>query len=409
MGAFYTVTYMMPAKRGFRKVQADYFLPNQASVRREIAKLGGTIVSIEARKQAWFNREFFSRDYKVGFLRAVSFQLGAGISPGRSLALVITGETNPSKRRSLEPALEVLNRGGSFLESVEALQMFDHGTLSILSAGELVGSIRDVINSAIEHMEEKGKTWKILLAAFGWLWFDISTGLSAVAGVQWTALPWLRENGISSKDAAAVEKFNHALNMAYIFNTILLVVAIAAIGFFTIIGLSYLFFGTKKRHLGNVLLGKVGFLHRLMVHTGFGETFYVVGRMLKGHVQFSEALKVAIESAGIDEIRTYWKEVHKKVLQGDTIDHAMSSDYLTRPELLQISAHQDSAQLARVVLNIAAERTEAARRGLRKVVSGAVVATILYTVASVGNVIYVVAAQGSGLNSTMDGVSNGGQ
>jgi type II secretory pathway component PulF len=258
-------------------------------------------------------------------------------------------------------------------------------------------------------MEEKGKTWKILLAAFGWLWFDISTGLSAVAGVQWTALPWLRENGISSKDAAAVEKFNHALNMAYIFNTILLVVAIAAIGFFTIIGLSYLFFGTKKRHLGNVLLGKVGFLHRLMVHTGFGETFYVVGRMLKGHVQFSEALKVAIESAGIDEIRTYWKEVHKKVLQGDTIDHAMSSDYLTRPELLQISAHQDSAQLARVVLNIAAERTEAARRGLRKVVSGAVVATILYTVASVGNVIYVVAAQGSGLNSTMDGVSNGGQ
>jgi hypothetical protein len=97
------------------------------------------------------------------------------------------------------------------------------------------------------------------------------------------------------------------------------------------------------------------------------------------------------------------------VLQWDTIDHAMSSDYITRPELLQISAHQDSAQLARVVLNIAAERTEAARRGLRKVVSGAVVATILYTVASVGNVIYVVAAQGSGLNSTMDGVSNGGQ
>ncbi|MBU3654876.1 MAG: hypothetical protein FGM23_00725 [Alphaproteobacteria bacterium] len=407
MSIFFTVTYMMPSKKGFRKVVQDFFLPDAPAVRREIRKLGGTVVSINQRKQKWYNREFFGTAYKVGFLRSVSFQMGAGISPGRSLALVIQGETNPSKRRSLEPAMEVLNRGGSFLEAIQAIEMFDRGTLAILSAGEVVGSIREVINSAIENMEERGKTWKILLAAVGWLWFDISTGLSAVVGVQWTALPWLRENGISSKNPAEVEKFNHALDIAYIINSTLLGIAVLVIIFFAIISFSYLFFGRRERHIGSILLRKIGFLHRLMANTGFGETFYVVGRMLKGHVQFSEAVKVAIDSSGLGEIRAYWQGVYDNIRRGDTIDHAMRSDRLGRAEMLQIAAHQNSEQLAKVILNIAAERTEAARRNLRKVVSGAVVGTILYTVASVGNVIYVVAAQGSGLNASMSSMSSG--
>jgi type II secretory pathway component PulF len=407
MSVFFTVTYLLPGKRGFKKVVQDFFLPNSAAVRREVQKLGGTVVSINNRQQKWYNREFFGTSYKVGFLRSVSFQLGAGISPGRSLALVIEGETNPAKRRSLEPAMEVLNRGGTFLEAVQSLQMFDRGTIAILSAGEVVGSIREVINSAIENMEERGKTWKILLAAVGWLWFDISTGLSAVVGVQWTALPWLRENGISSKNAAEVAKFNHALDVAYIVNSTLLGVAVLVIIFFAIVSFSYLFFGRRERHIGSILLNKIGFLHRLMANTGFGESFYIVGRMLKGHVQFSEAVKVAIDSSTLGEIRAYWQGVYDRIRRGDTIDHAMRSDNLGRAEMLQISAHQNSEQLARVILNIAAERTEAARRNLRKVVSSAVIATILYTVASVGNVIYVVAAQGSGLNASMGSMSSG--
>ena len=407
MSVFFTVTYLLPGKRGFKKVVQDFFLPNSAAVRREVQKLGGTVVNISNRQQKWYNREFFGTAYKVGFLRSVSFQLGAGISPGRSLALVIEGETNPAKRRSLEPAMEVLNRGGSFLEAVQSLQMFDRGTIAILSAGEVVGSIREVINSAIENMEERGKTWKVLLAAIGWLWFDISTGLSAVVGVQWTALPWLRENGISSKNAAEVAKFNHALDVAYIVNSTLLGVAVLVIIFFAIVSFSYLFFGRRERHIGSILLNKIGFLHRLIANTGFGESFYIVGRMLKGHVQFSEAVKVAMDSSTLGEIRAYWQGVYDRIRQGDTIDHAMRSDNLGRAELLQISAHQNSEQLARVILNIASERTEAARRNLRKVVSSAVIVTMLYTVASVGNVIYVVAAQGSGLNASMSSMSSG--
>jgi type II secretory pathway component PulF len=407
MSVFFTVTYLLPGKRGFKKVVQDFFLPNSAAVRREVQKLGGTVVSINNRQQKWYNREFFGTAYKVGFLRSVSFQLGAGISPGRSLALVIEGETNSAKRRSLEPAMEVLNRGGTFLEAVQSLQMFDRGTIAILSAGEVVGSIREVINSAIENMEERGKTWKILLAAVGWLWFDISTGLSAVVGVQWTALPWLRENGISSKNAAEVAKFNHALDVAYIVNSTLLGVAVLVIIFFAIVSFSYLFFGRRERHIGSILLNKIGFLHRLIANTGFGESFYIVGRMLKGHVQFSEAVKVAMDSSTLGEIRAYWQGVYDRIRQGDTIDHAMRSDNLGRAEMLQISAHQNSEQLARVILNIASERTEAARRNLRKVVSSAVIVTMLYTVASVGNVIYVVAAQGSGLNASMSSMSSG--
>jgi hypothetical protein len=114
-----------------------------------------------------------------------------------------------------------------------------------------------------------------------------------------------------------------------------------------------------------------------------------------------------MDSSTLGEIRAYWQGVYDRIRQGDTIDHAMRSDNLGRAEMLQISAHQNSEQLARVILNIASERTEAARRNLRKVVSSAVIATILYTVASVGNVIYVVAAQGSGLNASMSSMSSG--
>jgi type II secretory pathway component PulF len=127
--------------------------------------------------------------------------------------------------------------------------------------------------------------------------------------------------------------------------------------------------------------------------------------MLKGKVQFDESVKVAIDATPIAHVRELWTQVLERVMRGDTIDRAFRHPVMTRSELIELGAHQNSEQLAMMFLNIAAERGEGAKRGLRQIVVGGVAFVILYTFLAAGAAMWVLWVQNKGLTSTMESIS----
>lgn len=408
MSGFYTAKYLLQHGNNIEEVERDFFLPDVQSVRREIINLGGTPLTIRERKMKWWQREFISRKYKVGFLRSLAFHVSAGMSPGKALWLVIESEKNSRKRFELEPALEILKRGGGFTTALKELRMFDRGTIAILSSGEHTGSLKDVVGSAVSHMEEKGKAWKMFTAALGWLWFDIGTAFSSVFGVQFFALPWLEQNGISSGDPEAIQKFHSAINTAYFINSVLLAFALFIVVFGAGVAISYVVNKHRSDHFASRLVSKMPLIKNFLANTGIAETFGIVGRMLEGKVNFDEAARVAENATPAAPIRKFWRTTIERLEHGDTIDKAMRSPLLTRSEALQISAHQNSDQLAQLYLNIAEERTQASKRNLQTIIVGGIAATILYTFLAASSALWVVWVQNTGVNSSIEAITGGG-
>lgn len=408
MSGFFTARFFLHQGASIQQMERDFFLPDMASVRREIVNLGGVPLTIKERKLQWYQREFISRKYKVGFLRSLAFHVSAGMSPGKALSLVIESERSSRKRFELEPALEILKRGGGFTTALKELHMFDRGTIAILSAGEYTGSLKDVISSAVSHMEEKGKAWKMFTAALGWLWFDIGTAFSSVFGVQFFALPWLEQNGVSAASPEAIAKFKHALATSYIINSVLLIIALIAVVGGAIIAVSYLMNKHKADHFAGRVVSKIPLIKNFIENSGIAETFGIVGRMLEGKVKFSEAVKVAENATPAAPIRKFWQTTLQRIEHGDTIDKAMRSTILTRSESLQISAHQNSDQLSRLFLNIGEDRTASAKRNLQTIIVGGIAATILYTFLAAASALWVVWVQNSGVNASIEAITSSG-
>ncbi len=405
MALFYTAKYLQPTSMGMKEVAQDFFLPDAKSVREEIANLGGIPLSIRQRKPAWYEREYISPKFKRSFLRSLSFHVQAGMSPGRALWIVIEGEGDRNKRIELEPGVEVLRRGGGFITAIRELRMFDRSVLAILSAGERIGALKEVIESALQHMEEKGKTWKMMSAAIGWLWFDISTSISTVIGVQFGYLPWLETNGVDTKDPKMLAEFKSALDTAYFINGFLLLVAILLCFAGVFLAVSLVLRSGKLEEISTMFVRKMPVIKTFIENTAMAETFGIVGRMVKGRVQFDEACKVAADSTPVKHVQALWRQVLDRVMRGDTIDRAFRNPIMTRAELIEIGAHQNSEQLANMLMNIAHERGDQAKRGLRQIVVGGVAFVILYTFLAAGAAMWVLWVQNKGLTDTLEGIS----
>ena len=407
MSDFYTAKYMMRFGAERRVMTKDFFLPDPKAVREEVMGMGGQILSIKTRKIKWYQREFISSKYKIGFLRSISFHVNAGMSAGRALWIVIESEDSSGKRLELEPALEVLRRGGSFLRAMEELRMFDRGTLAIISAGERIGELKEVISSALDHLQEKGKIWKILTAALGWLWFDIGMALSSVFGVQFSYLPWVEEQGIQANEEITAQ-FYSAVNTAYFINGFLIFLAFLAIFMGVFVFISIIGARGKLEEVSQKFTSRLPIIKPFLEDSAIAETFGIVGRMVQGKVQFAEAARVASEATPYGPVQRFWQSTLERVSRGDTIDRAMRSDLLTRGEIIEISAHQNSEQLADMILNIAGERAEASKRGLKRIIMGGVMFTIFFTFSSAATALWVLWVQNKGVTETLNNISSGG-
>ena len=406
MSHYYDVSYLnqngMPAKRMF-------FLPSRQDVRREIAAMGGSVQSIKDRERSWFNREYYARDFKMAFFKAIAFHLEVGTSSAQSLLHVIEAEPHPTKRAEMQPALEVLARGGHFADAAALLPFIDKPILSMLQAGDMSGSTKEALNDAIALLENRQQTWKLLTGAFSWITIDVASMASTVYSIHFWAIPYLRNSKPKMDNAAATERYLAQLDKVEAFN-LLLLVATTVLGVGGVIAAVLLLFGSADvKEKIYTKIAAIPILRSLFIDASMSEGFLMLSRMTKNGVPTLKVLEVIETFGSVVSIRRFWRGVREAIVAGWDVRQAFrGGGMLLEREMIAITSHQNRDQLVRITEAMSESRRELAKAGAARFIRLSVGVAVIYMTLVMLVAIWLLMVQDSGLSSSFEGLMKGG-
>lgn len=347
----------------------------------EITGRGGEVLLVKKQVQSIWNKEVITKEYRQQFLRALKFNVEAGQSPGRALAGTVTAEVNPRIRLILNPALAVVNRGGSFAEAIGHLGLFSRATLAILQAGEKTGKMAEAIDAALGQYSKSQMMWAKFIGAMTWLVMDVGMALSMLIGVQLTMIPMLK--GMGPGDGASKEaltKFNHSLALGSGFNLFLLVIALVAIA--AVLGVLVAYFSTRdqaKKEKIESIFYKIPLIKPFLQHTSLSESMSVASSMLNGGVGLLDAAEIASSATAFPSVRRYWSSAIAAIFTGDAVAAALAKAPLSPSEQMSINSHKNTKQLASTLTAIAEKRHMEAEKANRKLVMWTMAITMIYS------------------------------
>ena len=389
--------------------EEDFYLPSPDEVRRVLRTKGLWPIKIKERKPDFLEwMDVRSASWQIQLLRALRFQ-SATTSAGSALLNIIEGENDPRKRLAFLPTRSVLKGGGSFSEALRQLKLMDAATMSIIMAGERAGDLKSVIVHAIQHVDEKGKQMKLVVAALGWLSFDIFSIISTVAGAQFTFIPYLKTSGNkSSTDPVAAKKFNDAIDVVSIINYVLMLVIVGGGAACAVIGMIFWKNRHKPDHYASRWISKLPLVSSYMHDATMHDTTKLMARLLRGNVPLDEALRILIDSCIEPLTRNYWRECLSRVMAGIDTAKALSRHPLTKQECDQLRSIQSLEQLSEVFESISEERHGMAKNGQKKIMMFGVILTMALFGSVVLTVIYLLTIQNQGFMDSMKDMSKAG-
>ncbi|MDD3288224.1 MAG: type II secretion system F family protein [Alphaproteobacteria bacterium] len=374
----------------------DFYLPDVTTVRRQLVNKGFYPINIWELKPSMFEwMDVRSRDWQLQLLRALRFQT-VSTSAGTALLNIIEGEQTPARRLAFLPARTVLKGGGSFAEALKELKLMDAATMAIITAGERAGDLKGVIAHAIEHVEEKGKQYKAIMAALGWLSFDIINIIGAIWGAQFGFIPYLKKQGIKTTDMAAIEKFNRSIELVSWVNGTLIVVTTAIVVGGVFLAGSYWFNRHKPNHFASRLMMKTPLIAHYLRNVSIQDTSKLMTRLLRGKVPLADSIEIILESTVEPATRIYWTDCQKRVRSGIEPSRALGRWPMTKAECDQIATIQSVDQLSEVYDSIAEERHLMAKTDQRKIVIFGIMAMMVLFGATVLTMIYLLMIQNTG-------------
>jgi len=325
-----------------------------------VQNAGMVLQSISEVKPSLWNKEVVSREYKAQFLQALAFNVEAGMSAGKALEVVLANEPNPNLQMQFHPALMVLSRGGEFSDAVRHLNIFDESTVSILVSGEHTGSMKEATQSAIDRFQSRNYASKMVAGVLSWSGLDLAMTVSSIMGVQYKFLPDMEKNYSGNENPEKQEAFKQAIELAYFLNGTLLWVAVAVMCFAAWMagGMIVARPGSEWRRKAEGILRKIPGIGAFIRDNAIADTFSIVSSMLKGSVRLTTAIQIAKSASGFPAIRAYWDEAMERIYLGESVSRALSQPLLSSSEQLVISTHQTSAQLAKVMGDIAKDKEE---------------------------------------------------
>jgi type II secretory pathway component PulF len=406
----YHAKYLQPLPGGIVTIkEEDFYLPDAAAVRRLLRNRGFWPIRIlEQKPQLLEWMDVRTRGWQLQLLRALRFQ-SATASAGTAFLNIIEGEADPRRRLAFLPSRTVLKGGGSFSEALKALKLMDAATLAIIIAGERAGDLKGVIPYAIQHVEEKGKQYKAVTAALGWLAFDIMNVLSALWGAQFGFIPYLRENMPKNAKPEALAKMEHAISLASALNMSLIVITTLVIGGGAVLASSFWTNRHKPDHFAARLVMRVPLFGEYFRNAALFDTTRLIARLLRGKVPLDEALRIIIETTVEPSSRSYWSECRNRIMAGVEPARALARWPLTKGERDQVMTVQSVDQLTEVYASVAEERQLMTKTTQRRIVVGGVACLMLLFGAVVLTMIYLLMIQNSGFMEGLQGLRDGGE
>lgn len=351
-----TTHFQVLARFNGKLSEKAYFVTDVPTARRTALQDGAqTVYRIQQVRQNWLTRQFLGREYAMLLLRAISFQVDAGVPPVKAVQTAIESESDPRKRARLQGAVEALARGGSLADALYATGLYDSTIHSILMAGERIGGA-GAITSALEYLEDRKAAWKTYGFILSMLGMELSTALGVPPTIQEYAIPWIRSNlPKSSPDELAkylqqldVIAFNNLLWMWFSFGLLALVLAMTAAWFIS---------PRYKDWLTHHFLVRIPMIGDWYTNDALARSCKVFSSMLKAGVRMNDAIQTILRSTTNGVARRFWTDSHDALNTGVLPGAAFAaSGLLRKDEILVLSSARGNDQIARSFLAMAEER-----------------------------------------------------
>lgn len=390
---------------GPKKALESFYLPTEADVRTAISRKGGYVLSIRPHARSPLERLLArSSWWQVQLLRGVMFR-SMSTSPGVALWKIIQAETNPMRQNILAPAREALARGLGVIDALRALNIFDAGTLAILSASERANKLAEGIPHAIHSITQKKKNQRAVMGTMGWLGFDLITIVQSLYWGKDMILGWFRNNAPTEPEKLA--QYETVVgNLELLWNV--LIYSAFAIGAFMIWAIISFFLNRGKTDWPTArAVRAIPLIGAYLRDLGFSDSMMACARMLRGLVPISDALKQAALATTSPQVAQYWQDTNTELERGVSLGAAMDREPLSRSERLELATLSDLGQVATIMESIAEMRAQAAKTKHALIVWLAFALTGVYLAIAFGSAIYALTVMNMSMDSMMSGLTEG--
>jgi type II secretory pathway component PulF len=402
-----TIHFQVYAKFHGTYMDRPYFV-NDISAARHAALDDGAnpILRIKEVKQNWLTQEQFSGKYGLLLLRAIKFQVEAGVAPAKAIQTAIEFETNARIRAQLQPALDVLNRGGQIADAIYATGLFDTTVRSIVAAGEIVNGT-EALKAAFEYMEDKRSSLKSTFAAASILSTELFTALTVPPTIQWQAIPWIMKN-LPKAAPDKLEEYNATLSTIGFYNMIWMIFTAVVLVLFIVSVTAWMTSPKAKSWLTNKVLAYTPLLGKWYQNDAMSRSFKSFSKMLRSGVRLNEAMKTILVSTSNPINKKFWGRALQSLSNGVTHAQAFgSSGILRKDEILVIEAASSMEQLAHS-FKVMGEEREWQRRILgAKILRMSIFLTIGYILVSLLIALGLFDLFNKGLEMTMNSMTQG--
>ena len=390
---------------GPKRSSEAFFLPTVEDVRNAISKKGGYVISIRPHERSPMERLLArSSWWQVQLLRGIQFRAHSA-SPGVALWKIIQAETNPRRQNILTPAREALARGLGVIDALKALQIFDRGTLAILSASERANRLAEGIPHAIQSITQKKKNARAVVGTMSWLIFDVFSIVSSLFAGKPMVMKWFRENPPTDPDE--LDKFERVVGNLELTWDVLIWTAVASGVFLGWCMVSFWVNRGKKDWPTARIVRKIPLVGGYLRDLGFSDSAVACARMIRGLVPINEALEQAAEATNSPDVVSYWERANYDLNRGIHLGSALDHAPLSRAERLELASLSDLDQVATVMESIADMRAAAAKTKHSLIVWLAFALTGVYLALAMGSAIYALTVMNMSMDSIMGGLMEG--
>lgn len=400
------VEFTIETPGGPKVLAESYYLPTVADVRDEIVKRGGCVLSIRSHERSpierWLARSSW---WQIQLLRGIQFRSTA-TSPGVAFWRLIQSETDPRRQNILSPAREALSRGLGVIDALKALNIFDQGTIAILSASERSNKLGEGIPQAIQTITQKRKNRRAIVGTMSWIGFDI---LTIVQGMFWgkdKIIGWFRNN-VPSDPVAAAEYDTVVGKLEFLWG-FLTWFAVGMMVFLVWAIVSFWHNRGKSDFLAARMVRRIPMIGAYLRDLGFSDSAAAAGRMLRGSVPIADVFTQAAEATTFPEVTKYWLDSREYLSRGVGLGAALDRPPLTQSERMELAGVSDLGQVSTVMDSISEMRAHSAKTKHSLIVWLAFGFSGVYLVIAFGSAIYALTVMNMSVDGMMSGLMGGG-
>lgn len=387
---------------GTKVRKQSFYLPSAADVRAEVIKSGGYLLSVHKQERSTIERLLGrSSWWQVQLLRGIQFR-STSTSPGVALWKIINAETSPMRQNILAPAREALSRGLGVIDALRALNIFDRGTLAILSASDRANKLQDGIPHAIQSITQKQKNSRAITGTLGWLGFDIFSIVSAIQGGKGMVLDWFSKN--QPQGGEKLEEYKRVTGLLSLTWDTLLLTAYGMGIFMTWCVVSYFLNRGKRDWPTARIVRSIPLIGGYLKDLGFADSMSAAARMIRGNVPIGETLEQSSDATNVPEVSKYWMDAWHELQRGVALGAALDRQPLNKSERMELSTLSDLGQVATIMESIAELRAMGAKTKHALIVWLAFAITGLYLALAMGSAIYALTVMNMSLDSMMGGM-----